>query len=121
VDDVEVFGPVATLVPYRDLDHALALAHRGQGSLVTSLYGSDDAAVAGAALSLAASQGRVHVVTPQVAKAHTGHGNVMPMSQHGGPGRAGGGAELGGLRALDFYHQRSAIQASPAVVASLGL
>ena len=121
VHDVEVFGPVATLVPYRDLDHALALAHRGQGSLVTSLYGSDDAAVAGAALSLAASQGRVHVVTPQVAKAHTGHGNVMPMSQHGGPGRAGGGAELGGLRALDFYHQRSAIQASPAVVASLGL
>ena len=113
--------PVATLLPYRDLDHALALAHRGQGSLVTSLFGADEAALAAAAVQLAASHGRVHVVTPDVAQAHTGHGNVMPMSQHGGPGRAGGGAELGGLRALDFYHQRSAVQASPGVLASLGL
>ena len=121
VHDMEVFGPVATLLPYRDLDHALALAHRGQGSLVTSLFGADEAALAAAAVQLAASHGRVHVVTPDVAQAHTGHGNVMPMSQHGGPGRAGGGAELGGLRALDFYHQRSAVQASPGVLASLGL
>src|SRR3989344_4790831 len=121
VHDMEVFGPVATLLPYRDLDHALALAHRGQGSLVTSLFGADEAALAAAAVQLAASHWRVHVVTPDVAQAHTGHGNVMPMSQHGGPGRAGGGAELGGLRALDFYHQRSAVQASPGVLASLGL
>ena len=121
VHDVEVFGPVATLLPYRDMDHAVALAHRGQGSLVTSLYGADDAALAGAAVQMAASHGRVHVITPEVAKTHTGHGNVMPMSQHGGPGRAGGGAELGGLRALDFYHQRSAVQASPGVLAALGL
>src|SRR3989344_5152043 len=96
VHDMEVFGPVATLLPYRDLDHALALAHRGQGSLVTSLFGADEAALAAAAVQLAASHWRVHVVTPDVAQAHTGHGNVMPMSQHGGPGRAGGGAELGG-------------------------
>lgn len=121
VHDVEVFGPVATLLPYRDSAHAIALAHRGQGSLVTSLYGSDEAALAHSALAVAASHGRVHVVTPDVAQAHSGHGNVMPMSQHGGPGRAGGGAELGGLRALDFYHQRSAVQASPAVLAALGL
>jgi len=121
VHDVEVFGPVATLLAYRDIDHAIALAHRGQGSLVTSLYGSDDAALARAAVQLAASHGRVHVVSPDVAQTHTGHGNVMPMSLHGGPGRAGGGAELGGLRALDFYHRRSAIQASPAVLAGLGL
>ena len=121
VHEVEVFGPVATLVPYRDMDHALALAQRGQGSLVTSLYGADETALAQAAVQLAASHGRVHVVTPDVAQAHTGHGNVMPMSLHGGPGRAGGGAELGGLRALDFYHQRSAVQASPAVLAALGL
>jgi len=121
VHDVEVFGPVATLLPYRDSAHAIALAHRGQGSLVTSLYGSDESALAQTALAVAASHGRVHVVTPDVAQAHSGHGNVMPMSQHGGPGRAGGGAELGGLRALDFYHQRSAVQASPAVLAALGL
>lgn len=121
VHDVEVFGPVATLLPYRDLDHAIALAHRGQGSLVTSLYGSDDTALARTAVQVAASHGRVHVVSPDVAQTHTGHGNVMPMSLHGGPGRAGGGAELGGLRALDFYHRRSAVQASPAVLAALGL
>jgi len=121
VHDIEVFGPVATLLAYRDVDHAIALAHRGQGSLVTSLYGSDDAALARAAVQLAASHGRVHVVSPDVGQTHTGHGNVMPMSLHGGPGRAGGGAELGGLRALDFYHRRSAIQASPAVLAGLGL
>jgi len=121
VHDVEVFGPVATLLPYRDSAHAIALAHRGQGSLVTSLYGSDEAALAQTALAVAASHGRVHVVTPDVAQAHSGHGNVMPMSQHGGPGRAGGGAELGGLRALDFYHQRTAVQASPSVLTALGL
>ncbi|WP_428003485.1 3,4-dehydroadipyl-CoA semialdehyde dehydrogenase [Acidovorax sp.] len=121
VHDVEVFGPVATLLPYRDNAHAIALAHRGQGSLVTSLYGSDEAALAQTALAVAASHGRVHVITPDVAQTHSGHGNVMPMSQHGGPGRAGGGAELGGLRALDFYHQRTAVQASPGVLAALGL
>ncbi|KRC23970.1 3,4-dehydroadipyl-CoA semialdehyde dehydrogenase [Acidovorax sp. Root217] len=121
VHDVEVFGPVATLLPYRDSAHAIALAHRGQGSLVTSLYGSDEAALAQTALAVAASHGRVHVITPDVAQTHSGHGNVMPMSQHGGPGRAGGGAELGGLRALDFYHQRTAVQASPSVLAALGL
>ncbi len=121
VHDVEVFGPVATLLPYRDSAHAIALAHRGQGSLVTSLYGSDETALAHTALAVAASHGRVHVITPDVAQAHSGHGNVMPMSQHGGPGRAGGGAELGGLRALDFYHQRTAVQASPGVLAALGL
>ncbi len=116
VHDMEVFGPVATLLPYRDLAHGLALAHRGLGSLVSSLYGDDATALASAALDLAASHGRVHVITPDVAKTHTGHGNVMPQSQHGGPGRAGGGAELGGLRALDFYHRKAAVQASPAVV-----
>ena len=118
---MEVFGPVATLLPYRNSAHAIALAHRGKGSLVTSLYGSDESALAQTALAVAASHGRVHVVTPDVAQTHSGHGNVMPMSQHGGPGRAGGGAELGGLRALDFYHQRTAVQASPGVLAALGL
>ncbi|WP_399685047.1 3,4-dehydroadipyl-CoA semialdehyde dehydrogenase [Xenophilus sp.] len=119
VHDVEVFGPVATLMPYRDLAHAEALAERGQGSLVASLYGEDAGELARLATALAASHGRVHVITPEVAQAQTGHGNVMPMSLHGGPGRAGGGAELGGLRALDFYHRRAAVQAGPAVLEAL--
>ena len=119
VHHVEVFGPVATLVPYRSVEHALALVRRGQGSLVTSLYGSDPAALAQAAVDLASTQGRVHVISPDVASLHTGHGNVMPMSLHGGPGRAGGGEELGGHRALGFYHRRAAIQASQAVIDAL--
>jgi len=119
VHDVEVFGPVATLIPYRSFDHALALVRRGQGSLVTSVYGSDPTALAEASADLASTQGRVHVVSPDVASIHTGHGNVMPMSLHGGPGRAGGGEELGGHRALGFYHRRAAIQASQAVLDAL--
>jgi 3,4-dehydroadipyl-CoA semialdehyde dehydrogenase len=119
VHDVEVFGPVATLLPYRDAGHALALIRRGQGSLVTSVYGSEHAALAQSALQLADSHGRVHVVSPEVASLHSGHGNVMPQSLHGGPGRAGGGEELGGLRALNFYHRRSAVQAAAGVLAAL--
>lgn len=124
VHDVEVFGPVATLMPYRtigpdDIAHALALIRRGQGSLVASLYGTDPAALSAAALELADSHGRVHVISPDVAALQTGHGNVMPQSLHGGPGRAGGGEELGGLKALNFYHRRSAIQASTAVLGAL--
>ncbi len=116
VHDTEVFGPVATLVPYRDGAHALQLIARGQGSLVASLYGSDSKALAVAALELAPLHGRVHAISPDVAALHTGHGNVMPQSLHGGPGRAGGGEELGGLRALNFYHRRAAIQASTATL-----
>ncbi|MCW5666736.1 MAG: 3,4-dehydroadipyl-CoA semialdehyde dehydrogenase [Piscinibacter sp.] len=119
VHDVEVFGPVATLLPYRDLAHALQLVQRGQGSLVASLYGSRPAELAHAAVELAAWHGRLHAVSPDVATQHTGHGNVMPQSLHGGPGRAGGGEELGGLRALNFYHRRAAIQAGSAVLAAL--
>ena len=117
--DTEVFGPVATLLPYRDTAHALALVRRGQGSLVASLYGSDARALAAAAIELADSHGRVHVISPDVATSHTGHGNVMPQSLHGGPGRAGGGEELGGMRALGFYHRRCAVQASTAVLGAL--
>lgn len=119
VHDTEVFGPVATLLPYRDLPHALALIRRGQGSLVASVYGSEAAALAATAVDLAASHGRVHVISPEVAALHTGHGNVMPQSLHGGPGRAGGGEELGGARALNFYHRRAAVQASTPVLAAL--
>jgi 3,4-dehydroadipyl-CoA semialdehyde dehydrogenase len=119
VHDTEVFGPVATLIPYRNLAHALQLIRRGQGSLVCSVYGSDPAALAQVATELADSHGRVHIISPDVAALHTGHGNVMPQSMHGGPGRAGGGEELGGVRALNFYHRRSAVQASTSVLAHL--
>ena len=119
VHDTEVFGPVATLIAYRDLGHALQLIRRGQGSLVCSLYGTDALALSHAATALADCHGRVHIITPDVATLQTGHGNVMPQSLHGGPGRAGGGEELGGLRALNFYHRRSALQASVAVLAQL--
>ena len=109
---VEVFGPVSTLMPYDSLEQAYALIRRGQGSLVCSLYSEDPIFTAQASVELASSHGRVHAVSPDVAALHSGHGNVMPMSLHGGPGRAGGGEELGGLRALNFYHRRAAVQGS---------
>ncbi|MGL5002253.1 MAG: 3,4-dehydroadipyl-CoA semialdehyde dehydrogenase, partial [Casimicrobium sp.] len=118
IHDIEVFGPVATLIPYRNLDHAYALIRRGQGSLVASIYGNDASELANAAIELADSHGRVHAITPDVGAIHSGHGNVMPHSLHGGPGRAGGGEELGGIRALNFYHRRSAIQASTTLLDS---
>lgn len=119
IHDTEVFGPVATLLAYRDTAHVQALVRRGQGSLVTSLYGTDPEALAAMAAELADSHGRVHIITPEVAAIQTGHGNVMPQSLHGGPGRAGGGEELGGIRALNFYHRRSAVQASTNVLKHL--
>jgi 3,4-dehydroadipyl-CoA semialdehyde dehydrogenase len=119
IHDHEVFGPVSTLLGYRDTDHAIALAHRGLGSLVTSLFSADEAWMAKTGIALAASHGRVHMVSPEVAKSQTGHGNVMPLSIHGGPGRAGGGEELGGLRGLAFYHRRCALQGSAATLEHL--
>jgi 3,4-dehydroadipyl-CoA semialdehyde dehydrogenase len=119
VHDLEVFGPVATLLPYRDREHLLDLVRRGHGSLVASLFGSDASELAGLATELADSHGRIHVVTEEVGRSHTGHGNAMPQSIHGGPGRAGGGEELGGLRALSFYHRRAAVQASSTVLSAL--
>lgn len=119
IHDTEVFGPVATLLAYRDLEHAKALVRRGQGSLVVSLYGTDSEALAEMAAELADSHGRVHIITPEVAAIQTGHGNVMPQSLHGGPGRAGGGEELAGIRALNFYHRRSAVQASTEILKQL--
>ena len=117
--EVEVFGPVATLMAYDSIEQAYELIRRGEGSLVCSVYSADPAFTASAALELGSSHGRVHAISPDVAASQTGHGNVMPMSLHGGPGRAGGGEELGGLRALGFYHRRSAVQASSAALDAL--
>ncbi|MDP2251466.1 MAG: 3,4-dehydroadipyl-CoA semialdehyde dehydrogenase [Hydrogenophaga sp.] len=112
----EVFGPVATLMAYDSIEEAYELIRRGEGSLVCSVYSADPAFIAAASLELGSAHGRVHAISPDVAASQSGHGNVMPMSLHGGPGRAGGGEELGGLRALGFYHRRSAVQASSAAL-----
>jgi 3,4-dehydroadipyl-CoA semialdehyde dehydrogenase len=117
--DIEVFGPVATLVPYRDVDEAYALARRGGGSLVASVFSADPAFLAASAIALGATNGRVLLVDPSIGESHTGHGIVLPSLLHGGPGRAGNGEELGGLRGLWFYHQHTAVQGPAPVLAGL--
>ncbi len=110
VHSVEAFGPVCTLLPYDDADDAFALAAMGGGSLAASVFTGDSGFARDAVLAIGADHGRVLVVDESVGKGQTGHGIVMPQCVHGGPGRAGGGEELGGLRALSFYHQRLAVQ-----------
>ena len=119
VHDIEVFGPVATIVPYRDADDAYALARRARGSLVASVFSADPAFLAASAAALGSTHGRVLLVDPSIGDSHTGHGIVLPSLLHGGPGRAGNGEELGGLRGLWFYHQRTAIQGPAPVLAEL--
>jgi 3,4-dehydroadipyl-CoA semialdehyde dehydrogenase len=116
VHDVEVFGPVATVLPYADTAEAVALARRGRGSLVASVYSADMDFLAELVPAIADLHGRVMVVDGAVGNQHTGHGNVMPSCLHGGPGRAGGGEELGGLRALAMYHRRHVVQGGPALL-----
>jgi len=119
VHEVEVFGPAATIVPYRDEADAAALIARGGGSLVASVYGEDQDFLVRMIGHIGPSHGRILAVDPAIASAHTGHGIVMPQCNHGGPGRAGAGEELGGLFGLRFYHQRLAVQGSSDLLASL--
>jgi len=112
VHALEVFGPVATLLAYDDADQAISLVRRGGGSLVASVYGADMDFLARLARGLGSGHGRILAIDPSIASAHTGHGIVMPQCNHGGPGRAGNGEELGGLHGLRFYHQRVAVQGS---------
>ncbi|WP_395673419.1 3,4-dehydroadipyl-CoA semialdehyde dehydrogenase [Phenylobacterium sp.] len=119
VHDLEVFGPVATLVPYETAEQAFELARRGGGSLAASVFSDDPAFLGQAAGELADSHGRLLLVDPAIGQSHSGHGIVLPSCLHGGPGRAGDGAELGGLRGLWFYHQKTAVQASGAVLEAL--
>src|SRR5215467_236276 len=119
VHEVEVFGPAATVLPYRDEQEAARLVARGGGSLVASLYGEDHAYLARMVSEIGPSHGRLLVVDPAIASAHTGHGIVMPQCNHGGPGRAGNGEELGGLHGLRLYHQRLAVQGSTDLLAGL--
>ncbi len=119
VHDVEVFGPVATLVPYDGLEDLVALARRGLGSLVVSLFSDDQDFIRQAVLGIGDLHGRVLVVDSTVGSQHTGHGNVVPSCMHGGPGRAGGGEELAGLRALMLYHRRLVVQGPANCIADL--
>lgn len=119
VHDIEAFGPVSTLMPYHDLDEAIALAARGKGSLVATLVTRDPTVAAQVIPQLAAWHGRLHILDAQAAAESTGHGAPLPMLKHGGPGRAGGGEELGGLRAVKHYLQRAAIQGSPTMLAAV--
>jgi 3,4-dehydroadipyl-CoA semialdehyde dehydrogenase len=119
IHTTEVFGPVATVMPYETVDQAVQMIAMGEGSLVASVYGEDPDDLAQVSIAISAVHGRVHIISSDVAAIQTGHGNVMPQSIHGGPGRAGGGEELGGLRGLHFYHRRTAIQASTKVLEKL--
>ncbi len=119
VHALEAFGPVATLMPYAGLDEALELARRGRGSLVGTLVTRDAALAARAIPRLAAWHGRFLVLDAQAGAESTGHGAPLPALKHGGPGRAGGGEELGGLRAVRHYLQRMALQGSPRMLAAI--
>jgi 3,4-dehydroadipyl-CoA semialdehyde dehydrogenase len=110
VHDVEVFGPAATLVAYDGQEDLIAMARRGLGSLVASVFSNDPGFIQNVILGIGDLHGRTMVVDSTVGSQHTGHGNVMPGCLHGGPGRAGGGEELAGLRALLLYHRRFVVQ-----------
>ena len=119
VHALEAFGPVATVMPCRDAEHAAALANRGRGSLVASVFTHDPAVARGIALAIAPWHGRIYVNDRTAAEA-TGHGSPLPHMIHGGPGRAGGGEELGGVRGVMHYMQRVAVQGSPRMIAAIG-
>jgi len=119
VHTIEAFGPVSTVMAYEDFDEALALAARGQGSLVATLVTHDAAVAAKAIPAMAAWHGRLHILDREAAVESTGHGSPLPTLKHGGPGRAGGGEELGGLRAVKHYLQRAAVQGSPTMLAAV--
>jgi oxepin-CoA hydrolase/3-oxo-5,6-dehydrosuberyl-CoA semialdehyde dehydrogenase len=119
VHSVEAFGPVCTVMGYDGLEGAVALANRGDGSLVASLYTYDAATAAELVFGVGAFHGRLLLVDRDCAKEQTGHGSPMPHLVHGGPGRAGGGEELGGIRAVHHYMQRTALQGSPGMLSKV--
>ncbi len=116
VHDKEVFGPVATLMPYADADDAVALVAKGEGGLLASVVSDDAAFTSTVALGLAPLHGRIWIGSRKVADQATAPGIVLPSCVHGGPGRAGGGEELGGTRGMGFYTQRTALQGDRAVL-----
>jgi oxepin-CoA hydrolase/3-oxo-5,6-dehydrosuberyl-CoA semialdehyde dehydrogenase len=119
VHDVEAFGPVSTLMPYADGADAIALANRGKGSLVMSAFTYDTEFARELVLGSGAFHGRLAFIDRDSAKESTGHGSPMPHMIHGGPGRAGGGEEMGGIRGVTHYMQRSAMQGHPRVLSAI--
>jgi oxepin-CoA hydrolase/3-oxo-5,6-dehydrosuberyl-CoA semialdehyde dehydrogenase len=119
VHTVEAFGPVCTVLPYATTSDAIAYARRGEGSLVSSIFTADDGAARELALGLAPFHGRLLIVNRACARESTGHGSPLPGLVHGGPGRAGGGEEMGGLRGVMHYMQRTALQGSPQTIAAI--
>ena len=116
---VEAFGPVSTLMPYKTTEDAIELAKMGLGSLVSSIITADAKVAREYVLGAASMHGRILVLNNECAKESTGHGSPMPMLTHGGPGRAGGGEEMGGKRGIFHYLQRVALQGSPTMVSAI--
>ncbi len=116
VHNIEAFGPVSTVMPYKDIDEAIELARMGKGSLVSSIVTPDNQEATDYVVGAASMHGRILVLNKDCAKESTGHGSPMPLLTHGGPGRAGGGEEMGGKRGVLHYMQRTAIQGHPTTI-----
>lgn len=119
VHDIECFGPVSTLMPYRDIAEAITLVKKGKGSLCCSMVTYDDRLATEFVLGAATHHGRILVLNRENAKESTGHGSPLPMLVHGGPGRAGGGEEMGGVRGVKHYMQRVALQGTPTTITAI--
>jgi oxepin-CoA hydrolase/3-oxo-5,6-dehydrosuberyl-CoA semialdehyde dehydrogenase len=119
VHEVEAFGPVSTIMPYKNLDDAIVLSKMGKGSLVSSIVTAESKSAKQYVLSAATHHGRILVLNNECAKESTGHGSPLPLLVHGGPGRAGGGEEMGGIRGVKHYLQRTALQGSPNMITEI--
>ena len=119
VHEREAFGPVSTIMPYKTLDEAIELAQMGKGSLVSSIATNDDNIAKEYVINAASHHGRILVINRESAKESTGHGSPLPTLVHGGPGRAGGGEEMGGMRGVKHYLQRTAVQGSPTTLTEI--
>ncbi|MCB0387266.1 MAG: phenylacetic acid degradation bifunctional protein PaaZ [Winogradskyella sp.] len=119
VHETEAFGPVSTIMPYKNLDEAITLAQMGKGSLVSSIATNNDRIAKEYVINAASHHGRILVINRDMAKESTGHGSPLPNLVHGGPGRAGGGEEMGGMRGIKHYLQRTAIQGTPTTLTEI--
>ena len=117
--NIEAFGPVSTIMPYTNMDEAIELSKKGKGSLCSSIVTADHSFAKQYVLGAASHHGRILVLNNDCAKESTGHGSPLPLLVHGGPGRAGGGEEMGGLRGIKHYLQRTAIQGSPTMITAI--
>jgi len=117
--EIEAFGPVSTLMPYKGLDEAIELSKKGKGSLCSSIVTADSRIARRYVLGAATHHGRILILNEECAKESTGHGSPLPLLVHGGPGRAGGGEEMGGIRGVKHYMQRVAVQGSPTMLTAL--